>query len=104
MADRQKLIAVCLSQVHSFLNTGFLSELGRAAAENGYGLSVFNSSLDYYWYNNENDAPRSTYRAIQYRLFDAVLIINHSFHDESLTGEIIEALVEDIFNKALVNW
>ena len=89
MADRQKLIAVCLSQVHSFLNTGFLSELGRAAAENGYGLSVFNSSLDYYWYNNENDAPRSTYRAIQYRLFDAVLIINHSFHDESLTGEII---------------
>ena len=58
MADRQKLIAVCLSQVHNFLNTGFLNELSRIAAENGYGVVIFNTSLDFYWYQGENKAPR----------------------------------------------
>ena len=33
MADRQKMIAVCLSQAHSFLNTGFLSDDGSHAGQ-----------------------------------------------------------------------
>ena len=89
MADRQKLIAVCLSQVHNFLNTGFLNELSRVAAADGYGVVVFNTSLDFYWYQNENKAPRAIYRAIQYDLFDAFFIICHSFHDDSLIREIV---------------
>ena len=59
MADRLRMIAVCLSEAHSFLNTGFLNELGRAAAEKGYGVAVFNSSLDLRWYQEDNPAPRS---------------------------------------------
>ncbi len=90
MADRQKMIAVCLSQAHSFLNTGFLVELSRAAAENDYRVGVFNSSLDFYWYQKDNPAPRAGYRAIRYELFDAVIIIYHSFHDEGLANEIID--------------
>ena len=38
MADRQKLIAVCLSQVHNFLNTGFLNELSRIGQAEGFGV------------------------------------------------------------------
>ncbi len=90
MADRQRLIAVCLSQVHNFLNTGFLNELSDVAAAQGYGVVVFNSSLDFYWYQTENKAPRAGYRAIQYHLFDAVFIICHSFHDDALVQEIVD--------------
>ena len=75
MADRQKLIAVCLSQVHNFLNTGFLNELSRIAAADGYGVVIFNTSLDFYWYQSENKVPRAVYRAINYDLFDAFFII-----------------------------
>ena len=89
MADRQKLIAVCLSQVHNFLNTGFLNELSRIAAEDGYGVAVFNTSLDFYWYQSENRVPRAVYRAIRYDLFDAFFIICHSFHDDGLIREIV---------------
>ena len=89
MADRQKLIAVCLSQVHNFLNTGFLNELSRIAGEAGYGLVVFNTSLDFYWYQSENKVPRAGYRAIQFHLFDALIIICHSFHDNSLIRELV---------------
>ena len=68
MADRQRLIAVCLSQVQNLLNTGFLNELGRVAAAEDCGVAVFNTSLDFYWYQNENKVPRAVYRAIRYDL------------------------------------
>ena len=89
MADRPRTIAVCLSEAHSFLNTGFLNELGRAAAAKGYGVAIFNSSLDLPWYQQDNPAPRAGYKAIRYDLFDALCIVNHSFHDEALVNELI---------------
>ena len=89
MADRQKFIAVCLSQVHDFLNTGFLNELSRVAAADGYGVAVFNTSLDFYWYQSENQAPRAVFHAIRYELFDAFFIICHSFHDDKLIAEMV---------------
>lgn len=90
MAERHKLIGVCLSQAHNFLNTGFLNELNRAAAKEGCGLIVFNNSMDFYWYQKSNNAPRALFRAIRYELFDAILIIYHTFHDKALVDEIAE--------------
>ena len=46
MADRQKLIAVCLSQVHNFLNTEFLNELSRAAAAEDHYEASFQDSRE----------------------------------------------------------
>lgn len=90
MAGRLKMIAVCLSEAHSFLNTGFLDELGRCAAENGYGVAIFNSSLDLHWYQKDNPAPRAGYKAIRYELFDALCIVNHSFHDDELIRQLVK--------------
>ena len=90
MADRQKLIAVCLSQVHNFLNTGFLNELSRIGMAEGFGVVVFNTSLDFHWYQGESRIPRAGFRAIRYELFDALIFICHGFHDEDLIREIAE--------------
>ena len=90
MADRQKQIAVCLSEIHNFLNTGFINELSTIAAAQGYGVSVFNSSLDFNWYQKDNKAPRAGYRAIRYELFDALVVICHSFHDDALVQELVQ--------------
>ena len=88
MADRQKLIAVCLSEAHSPLNSAFLSELGDVARQEGYGVCVFNSSMDLYWYQKDNPAPRTGYLTIRYELFDALIVICHSFHDDALVKRI----------------
>jgi EAL domain-containing protein (putative c-di-GMP-specific phosphodiesterase class I)/DNA-binding LacI/PurR family transcriptional regulator/GGDEF domain-containing protein len=90
MADRPKLIAVCLSQIHNTLNTGFLTELSSVFSDCGYGVTVFNSSMDFYWYNKDNQIPRAGFRTIHYDLFDAIFIICHSFHDDDLVREIAE--------------
>ena len=72
MADRQKLIAVCLSQVHNFLNMGFLNELSRIGEAEGFGVVIFNTSLDFYWYQGENKIPRAGFRSIQYNPVSSV--------------------------------
>lgn len=94
MADRQRLIGVCIAQAHSFLNMGFLSELDRATEKEGYGVAVFNSSLDFYWHLKDNNAPRAVYRAIRYEIFDAILVIYHSLHEEDLVREIVSGAQE----------
>ena len=94
MADRPKLIAVCLSQLHNALNIGFLTELSSVFAEGGYGVTVFNSSVDFYWYNSENRIPRAGFRSLHYDLFDAVFIICHSFHDDDMVREIADGAKE----------
>lgn len=88
MADRQNLIAVCLSQVHNSLNMGFLNELSRIGEAEGFGVVIFNTSLDFYWYQEDNKVPRAGFRAIQYHLFDALVFICHGFHDDDLIKEI----------------
>lgn len=94
MADRPKLIAVCLSQLHNTLNIGFMNELSNVFAKEGYGVTIFNSSIDFYWYNKENVIPRAGFRTIHYDLFDAIFIICHSFHDDELVREIAEGAKE----------
>ena len=46
MSEAKKLIGVCLSQAHTFLKTDFLVELDKEARKEGYGIVVFNSSMD----------------------------------------------------------
>ena len=90
MTEKPKLIGVCLSQAHSFPNTGFISALSRAASAEGFEVALFNSSLDFYWHEKSNRAARAVYRTIRYDLFAAVLIIYHTFHDDQLVAEIVK--------------
>ena len=90
MAEKPKLIGVCLSQAHSFPNTGFVSALSKAASAEGFGVALFNSSLDFFWHEKDNRAARAVYKAIRYELFSAILIIYHTFHDDLLVSEIVK--------------
>ena len=48
MENARGMIGVCLSQAHTFLKTDLIAELDRAARKEGYGIVVFNCSMDYY--------------------------------------------------------
>lgn len=89
MADRQKLIGVCLSEAHSVLNTGFLSELNAAASAEGYAVVLFNSTPNPYREDGGETASRALYRAIRFPLFDAIVILYYSFRDRQFLEEIV---------------
>ena len=90
MSDKPKLIGVCLSQAHSFPNTGFINALSSVATAEGFDVALFNSSLDFFWHQKDNNAARAVYRSIQYELFAAILIVYHTIHDDQLVAEIVE--------------
>ena len=88
------VIGVCLSELHNLLNTGYVAELDRAARKSGSELIVFNSSLDFHWYQKDSRVARSVFRAINYGLFAGLVIISNSFHDEELFDEIVHNAAE----------
>ena len=94
MTEKPKLIGVCLSQAHSFPNTGFIHALSKVASAEGFDVAFFNSSLDFFWHEKDNNAARAVYKAIQYDLFSAILIIYPTIHDDQLVSEIVQGAQE----------
>ena len=89
MADEKKLIGVCLSQAHTFLKTDFLTELDRAARKEGYGIVVFNSSMDYYWAQNGSNITGCVYQLFRYEKLAALVILAGDLYDPQMQEEII---------------
>ena len=89
MANMNKLIGICLSQAHTFLKTDFLIDLEKEARKEGYGIVVFNSSMDYFWAQNGNNATGSVYSLIRYDLLSALVIMAGDLYDTRMQEEII---------------
>ena len=80
---------MCLSQAHTFLKTDFLAELDKAARNEGYGVVVFNSSMDYYWSQNGNNITGCIYELIRYDRLAALVILAGDLYDTQMQEEII---------------
>ena len=81
VSDRPKLIGVCLSQAHTFLKEDFLCELEHAAHAEGYGILVFNSSMDWYWSRHGGNVTGCIYEMIRYDLLSALVILHGNIYD-----------------------
>lgn len=71
------------------MKTDFLSDLGNAAGKEGYGIVVFNSSMDYYWEQNGSNTSGSIFELIRYDKLSALVILAGDLHDTQLQEEII---------------
>lgn len=101
MADVRKWIGVCLSQAHTYLKTDFLTELDKAARDEGYSVVVFNSSMDYYWAQNGNNITGRIYEMIRYDMLAALIILAGDLYDVQKQEEIIQRAKK---NKIPVFW
>ena len=89
MAGTQKWIGICMSQAHTFLKTELLIDLDRQARQYGYGLLVFNSSLDYYWSQKGNNVTGCIYRMIRFDMLSALIILHENIYDMPLLENMI---------------
>lgn len=94
MSKDVKRIGVCLSQAYSYINAGYIAELERVASREGYRVVVFNTSLDFYWFQQGNAIARSIYRAINYEQLSALVFVHESFQDRQLQEQIIRQAAE----------
>ena len=89
MNSGRKMIGICLSQAHTFLKTDLVSELDRAARAEGYGILVFNSSLDYYWSRKGNNVTRCVFDLIRYDMLAALVVLHDNIYDMPLLEKMI---------------
>lgn len=89
MEIARKIIGVCLSQAHTFLKTDYIAELDRAARKEGYGIVVFNCSMDYYWEQIGSNITGRIYELMRYDKLAAIVILAEDLHDTQLQEEII---------------
>ena len=89
MNGDRKMIGICLSQAHTFLKTDLVSELARAARNDGFGVLAFNSSLDYYWSRKGNNVTRCIYDLIRYDELAALVVLHDNIYDMPLLENMI---------------
>ena len=89
MTNSRKPIGVCLSQAHTFLKTDFLSELDKVARREGYGIVVFNSSMDYYWEQSGSNISGRVFELLRYDKLSALVILAGDLHDTQMQEKII---------------
>ena len=87
--DNPKWIGICLSQAHTFLKEDFLCELDFVAREAGYGLLVFNSSMDWYWSHHGGNVTGCVYDMIRYDLLSALIILHGNIYDPERLDRMI---------------
>ena len=89
ISDAPKWIGVCMSQAHTFLKNELLCELDRAAKAAGYGLLVFNSSMDWYWSRHGGNITGCVYDLIRYDKLSALVILHGDIYDPDQLERII---------------
>ncbi len=90
MNKAKKPIGVCLAHAHTLLKTELVSELDRAARENGYGIIAFNSSLDYYWTRNADHITACIYNMIRFSELSALVILPDNICDPHLMYSLVQ--------------
>lgn len=88
--DRPKWIGVCMSQAHTFLKEDFLCELGKAAEAEGFGVLVFNSSMDWYWSTRGGNVTGCVYDMVRYDLLSALVILHGNIYDPDQLERLIQ--------------
>ena len=97
VASHPKWIGICMSQAHTFLKDDFLCVLEQEARKAGYGLLVFNSSMDWYWSHHGGNVTGCVYDLIRYDRLSALVILHGNIYDtEQLERMIRRAHAENI--------
>ncbi|MBR6752419.1 MAG: EAL domain-containing protein [Clostridia bacterium] len=90
MINGKRVIGVCMTKLHWSGRSEYLDSLRCYACENNFKLIIFNSFVDFYK-NDENDQGAcSIYDVINYDLVDALIIFDNSFNNKQLVHELAE--------------
>ncbi|MBR4067473.1 MAG: EAL domain-containing protein [Clostridia bacterium] len=92
MLNGKRVIAVCTTKLHTPLHTEFVCGMHRLAQQNNCKLMVFNTFVDFFNNDAQDEGAASVFRMMNFRVIDAVVIFADSFYSA--------AVVEDIISRA----
>jgi EAL domain-containing protein (putative c-di-GMP-specific phosphodiesterase class I)/DNA-binding LacI/PurR family transcriptional regulator len=90
MLGDKKIIGVCLTVIRDEYRTEFLSDLYKKVKGTEYKIIVFDSVKDFYKMDEYAKGAAKIYKAINYDVIDALVILYESFYNKDIIDEIIE--------------
>ena len=92
MLNGKRVIAVCTTKLHTPLHSEFVHRMHRLAQQNNCKLMVFNTFVDFFNNDAQDEGAASVFRMMNFGVIDAVVIFADSFYSS--------AVVEDIISRA----
>lgn len=89
MIGEYKIIAVCLSKIHSAVSHELTVELNRAVCDMGYRVFVYNTCSDLFWNSVDEIGEASVYELLDYSVLDAVVIFDERIKNKTIVKRII---------------
>ncbi len=93
MAEKQKVIGVCLTKINDATRSDYVNRLHHLALKEGYKLIFFNSFVDFYNDDAFDEGAKSVYSLINYDLIDALVVLNDSFYNKEIADVISRGAV-----------
>ncbi|MBR4555383.1 MAG: substrate-binding domain-containing protein [Ruminococcus sp.] len=89
MIGNKKIIAVCVTKLHTVGVIEYICRLQKRVSEAGYKLMVFNSTTDFYRKDSNDVGAAAVYKIINYSVIDALVIYCENFRSEEIPRALI---------------
>lgn len=89
MINGKPVVGLCITKTYNIGCADLVDHLHYALKEAGMKLIVYNSFVDFYYKDENDEGARFVYDAIQFSVVDALLIHEQSFFNK----EIVEAII-----------
>lgn len=90
MLNGTKIVAVCTSRIHDGATFDFVNELNNLLVEQNCRVFVYHICSDFYWENLGISADSAIFDLIDYRVADAVVIMDEKVKSQKITDKIIQ--------------
>lgn len=88
MYGEKKLVALCCSKINDAEMVEMVAALNEQLRSYGYHLVVFHTCSDLYWKTLYEVGERAVFSLMDYKIIDAVVILERAFYDKDLVEQI----------------
>lgn len=90
MINNKYVIGVCITKMHNISNAVYLDYLHKLSVKSDVKLIIFNSFVDFFRKDNDDDCAASIYGIMNYEIIDAVVLVKDGFCDIEVADNIIK--------------
>ena len=89
MLNGKRIIGVCITKMQDYSKLDYITMLYRYAKEQNCKLIIFNSFLDFFNNDDQDEGAKAVYDVMNCDIIDAVIVVYDSFYNKSVADKII---------------
>ena len=90
MIGNKRVIGICMTIIFNSYHCDLIDKIKKEAEKHGFGIIVYNSTLDFYNDDAYDIGAKYVYDIIDYDIVDALVVFSDNFHLPKIVDGIIE--------------